>query len=482
VIIDRDRLTGRVDHNTHASGVLADQAVMQMTAQLQRWPLVGEDLQVPLLGGGERAYVDLDSAATTPAAVAVARAVDEFMPWYSSVHRGAGLKSRVASARYEAARHTVLDLVGADAGTHVALFPRNTTEALNVLAFRLGLAPDDVVLTTAAEHHANLLPWQRHARLRTVDVATDGTFTVDDVVAGLDAFPRPKVLSVTGASNVTGWVPPLAQIAAAARSRGVLVVVDGAQLAPHRPIDMTALGVDVLALSGHKMYAPYGAGALVAPRHLFATGEPFLVGGGAVAAVSFDDVVWADGPGREEAGTPNVVGAVALAAAADDLLAQGWTSVVEHEQALTRALDAELAEVPGLVRYGPGPYVDRLPIAVFNLPGTPHGLLAARLSYEFGIGVRNGCFCAHPYVGRLMSLTDADVLRYHDDVRLGRRDRVPGAVRASAGRGTALDDVVALGDALRDIAGSPERNRAYRIGAHGDFEPAGWSASVPAAR
>jgi selenocysteine lyase/cysteine desulfurase len=455
---------------------------MQMTSQLERWPLVGAELQVPLLSGGERPYVDLDSAATTSPAVSVARAVEDFMPWYSSVHRGAGLKSRVASARYEAARRTVLDFVGADATTHVALFPRNTTEALNVLAFRLRLTQDDVVLTTAAEHHANLLPWRRHARLRTVDVATDGTFTVDDVVAGLDASPRPKVLTVTGASNVTGWVPPLAQIAAAARSRGVLVVVDGAQLAPHRPIDMTALGVDVLALSGHKMYAPYGAGALVAPRDLFATGEPFLVGGGAVAAVSFDDVVWAAGIEREEAGSPHVVGAVALAAAADDLLDQGWTSVLEHEQALTRALDAELADVPGLVRYGPGPSVDRLPIAVFNLPGTSHGLLAARLSYEFGIGVRNGCFCAHPYVGRLLSLTDADVRRYHDDVRVGRRDRVPGAVRASAGRGTGLSDVTALGDALREIVASPERNRAYRVGPHGDLEPAAWRAEVPAAR
>ncbi|GEO33233.1 class V aminotransferase [Cellulomonas aerilata] len=429
-----------------------------------------------VLDGSERPYVDLDSAATTSAAVSVARAVHEFGPWYSSVHRGAGMRSRVASARYEEARHTVLDFVGADARTHVAIFPRNTTEALNILAFRLRLAPDDVVLTTAVEHHANLLPWRRHARLRTVDVTAEGTFTVEDVVAGLDASPRPQVLALTGASNVTGWVPPLAEIAAAARQRGVLVVVDGAQLAPHRPVDMTALGVDVLALSGHKLYAPYGAGALVAPRELFAGGEPLLVGGGAVSAVSFDDVVWADGPEREEAGSPNVLGVVALAAATQDVLAQGWSAVVAHDRELTWALDAELAAVPGLVRYGPGPSADRLPIAVFNLPGMSDSLLAARLSYEFGIGVRNGCFCAHPYVGRLLSLDDADVRRYHDDVRAGRRDRVPGAVRASTGRGTSLRDVAALGEALRTIAGTPGRNQDYRPGAHGDLQPDGWRA------
>jgi selenocysteine lyase/cysteine desulfurase len=134
------------------------------------------------------------------------------------------------------------------------------------------------------------------------------------------------------------------------------------------------------------------------------------------------------------------------------------------------------------VRYGPGPSADRLPIAVFNLPGTSHGLLAARLSYEFGIGVRNGCFCAHPYVGRLLALSDVQVRDYHADVRAGRRDRVPGAVRASAGLGTTSSDVAALGAALRAVAGSPERNRAYRIGPDGDFEPAGWGAQVPAAR
>ncbi len=437
------------------------------------WPLLGHDVEVPVLGGGRRRYVDLDTAASSSAAVAVAQAVADFLPWSSSVHRGAGAKSRVASARYEAARGTILRFVGADPTTHVALFPRNTTEALNVLAYRLRLAPDDVVLTTAVEHHANFLPWRRHAQVRVVDVGADGTFTVDDVVAGLDASPAPRVLALTGASNVTGWIPPLAEIAAEARRRGVLVVVDAAQLAPHRPIDMTALGVDVVALSGHKMYAPYGAGALIAPRRLFADGEPLLVGGGAVAAVSLDDVVWADGPDREEAGSPNVVGVVALAAAAEDLLRQGWDDVVAHEEALLAALDAELADVPGLERYGPLGDVGRLPVAVFNLRGVPHGLLAVRLSVEHGIGVRNGCFCAHPYMGRLLGLTTDDVARYHDDVRAGRRDRVPGAVRASANRGTRLSDVAELGAALRAIAATPERAALYRLG------PDGWGPIAP---
>src|SRR4051812_25930448 len=287
-----------------------DEAVMEMSLSFTAGQFVGDDLWVSVLDGGPRQYVDLDTAATSSASVAVTEAVQEFLPWYASVHRGAGIRSQVTSARYEEARDIMVRFVGADPATHLALFPRNPTEALNLLAYRLRLTKGDVVVTTAVEHHANLLPWARHARLRTVKVDQRGTFDVAAVEAALDEHPRPKVLAVSGGSNVTGWLPDLRAIGAAARQRGVLVVVDGAQLVPHRPVDMTALGIDVIAFSGHKMHAPFGAGALIAPRHLFATGEPFLVGGGAVQAVSFDDVVWADGPDREDAGSPNVLGVV----------------------------------------------------------------------------------------------------------------------------------------------------------------------------
>jgi selenocysteine lyase/cysteine desulfurase len=440
--------------------------------------LVGEGVRVPTRDGGSSRYVDLDAAATTSASVRVVEAVQELLPWYSSVHRGAGAKSRHTSARYEQARESVLRLTGADPRTHLALFTRNTTEALNTLAFRLDLRPDDVVVTTRVEHHANLLPWRRYARLRVVDVDSRGTFDLAQVVAALDRRPLPRVLAVTGASNVTGWLPDLAAIAAAARERGVFVVVDAAQLVPHRPVDMTALGVDALAISGHKMSAPFGSGALVAPRNVFATGEPLLVGGGAVRAVSLDDVVWADAPDRDEAGTPNVLGAVALAAAADELR-EGWPGLLASEQALTAALDAELATVPGLRRHGPATG-DRLPVAAFTLDGVPHALVAARLSAEFAIGVRSGCFCAHPYLARLLDLTEEEVQRFHRDARSGARGDLPGAVRASAGRATTLADVAALGEALRTIAATPEEAPRYRLDAHGDLVPCDVPARVHA--
>jgi selenocysteine lyase/cysteine desulfurase len=352
----------------------------------------------------------------------------------------------------------------------MALFPRNTTEAINMLAFRLGLTKDDVVVTTAVEHHANVLPWKRHAQLRVVEVDQKGTFDVAAVEAALDAYPRPKVLAVTGGSNVTGWMPDLRAISVAARQRGVLVVVDGAQLVPHRPVDITALGVDVIAFSGHKMYAPFGAGALVVPKSLFRTGEPFLVGGGAVGAVSFDDVIWAEGPDRDDAGSPNVIGVVALVASADELRSDGWSSVLSHEEHLVRSLDSELASVPGLRRLGPVTG-DRLPVAAFNLEGLPHGLLAARLANEYAIGTRSGCFCAHPYMGRLLGLTEAEVDQFHFDVRNGNRHTLPGAVRVSANRQTYLTDIPLLGHALREIAATPEGAERYTLDERGDYVP-----------
>jgi selenocysteine lyase/cysteine desulfurase len=449
---------------------MADQAAMDTSLSFTAGQFVGDDLWVSVLDGGPRQYVDLDTAATSSASVAATRAVEEFLPWYASVHRGAGIRSQLTSARYEEARDTIVRFVGGDPATHTALFPRNTTEALNMLAFRLGLTKDDVVVSTAVEHHANLLPWRRHASLRVVEVDERGTFEVAAVEAALDQHPRPRVLAVTGGSNVTGWLPDLRGIAQAARQRGVLVVVDGAQLVPHRPVDITSLGIDVIAFSGHKMHAPFGAGALIAPRALLAQGEPFLVGGGAVGAVSFDDVIWADGPDRDDAGSPNVVGVVALVAAAEELRENGWSSLLSHEEHLVRGLDSELGSVPGLQRLGPV-RGDRLPVAAFNLEGVPHGLLAARLANEYGIGTRSGCFCAHPYMGRLLGLSDADVDQFHADVRAGFRHRLPGAVRVSANRQTYLTDIPMLGQALREIAATPEGAERYVLDERGDFVP-----------
>ena len=435
---------------------------------------------VPCLDGSERPYVNLDSAATTSALPQVAEAVAEFLPSYASVHRGAGWRSRLATAAYESARATALAFCGGDRDD-VALFCRNTTEALNLLAYRLRLEPDDVVLTTVVEHHANLLPWGRVARRRYVECGGDGTFGVDDVISGLDRPPTPRLLTLTGASNVTGWLPALPAIIDAAHGRGVPVVLDVAQLAPHRPLPR---GADFLAFSGHKLYAPYGAGVLVGPRGCFADGDPFLAGGGAVDLVDLDDVVWTAPPEREEAGSPNVVGAVALAAALDTLTATGWEVVVAHEAALARRLRRGLEAIDGVRLLGPPSDTDTLAIAAFTVAGAPHALVAARLSAEWGIGVRHGCFCAHPYLIRLLGLSAPEVEAYRHGVLRGDHGGLPGAVRASCAISTTAAEVDHLLAAVAVVADQAAAGRPppvpYALDpATGDFWPVtdrpGWS-------
>jgi selenocysteine lyase/cysteine desulfurase len=445
--------------------------------------LAGAGLGVPCLDGTERPYRDLDCAASTPAATAVADAVAEFLPRYSSVHRGAGYKSRLASAAYESARDHVLRFTGRAGGDQVAVICRNTTEALNHLAFRLRLGPADVVLTTVVEHHANLLPWARFARRRYVECGPEGTFDVEDVVAGLDARPRPALLAVTGASNVTGWLPPLDALCAAAHERGVPVVLDAAQLAPHRPLPP---GPDYVAFSGHKLYAPFGAGALIGPRETFATGEPFLAGGGAVELVDLDEVVWSPPPEREEAGSPNVIGAVALDAAMGEIERLGWEAVQAHETALGGALRRGLASLDGVRLLGPPLDAETLSVGTFVVEGLHHGLLAARLAAEWGIGVRHGCFCAHPYLLRLLDLDCKSTAAVRAQILEGDRRAVPGAVRASTGLGTTLADVETLLSAVKELAGgSPAPVPYSQDPVTGDFFPdtpdaSWWSAARPA--
>jgi selenocysteine lyase/cysteine desulfurase len=434
-------------------------------------PLVGDDLEVPCIDGNSRRYLNLDGAASTNALAEVADRVRAFVPWYSSVHRGAGYKSRTATDAYEQARAAFLRFAGRRSDGDVAIICRNTTEAINHLAYRLRLTADDVVVTTVVEHHANLLPWARVARRRFVECASDGTFGVDDVTAALDAAPRPRLLAITGASNVTGWMPALRDIAAAAHARGIPVFVDAAQLAPHRSIPGD---VDYVAWSGHKMYAPFGSGVLVGPRSTFDHGDPFLAGGGAVDLVDLDEVVWTDPPEREEAGSPNVVGAIALHAAVEALERIGWTAIEQHDDELAARLQQGLAAISGVRLLGPRLDAATLPIGTFTVDGMHHSLVAARLSAEHGIGVRHGCFCAHPYLMRLLHLTDAEVEEYREAVLRGDRRGMPGAVRASATIGTTGSDVERFLDAVRAITSETTPPVPYEQDeVTGDYWPTG---------
>ncbi|HJW14078.1 MAG TPA: aminotransferase class V-fold PLP-dependent enzyme [Thermoanaerobaculia bacterium] len=422
--------------------------------------IVGADERVPLLDGTSRRYINLDIAASTPALACVRDAVDEFLKWYSNVHRGVGYKSRLSSWAFEQARDRVARFVGADPAGSVVLFCRNTTEAINRLAHRYPFRAGDVVLTTLMEHHSNELPWRRVAEVVHVAVTSEGRVDEEDLDRKLSAHAgRLRLLAVTGASNVTGYINPVHDWARKAHAAGAEIVVDAAQLAPHRPLSMGPAGdpehLDYVAFSAHKMYAPFGVGALVGSRRVFETGDPDIVGGGAVDIVGLESAYWTDLPDREEAGTPDIVGVVALARAIRALEEIGWDALIRHETELTRAALERLAAIPGVILYGdadPARAGSRLGVIPFNVRDVPHALTAAILASEWGIGTRNGCFCAHPYLKAILHVTEQEGRDVEKSILARDRRAVPGAVRASFGICSTLADVEVLGQAVEAIA------------------------------
>ena len=421
--------------------------------------IYGLDREVPLLDGSRVRYVNLDNAASTPPLVQVVDALAEMAPYYSSVHRGTGYKSRLCTEAYDIAHATVGEFVGADPGTSSVIFVKNATEAINKLAHRLAAVDDRIIVTTRLEHHSNDLPWRDHFRTIHVRATADGRFDEEDFDRILrENAGRIALVAVTGASNVTGYIQPVHRLAAKTHEAGARILVDAAQLAPHRKIDMRPDGdpehLDFIALAGHKMYAPYGTGALVGPSAFFLQGGPDYSGGGTVHVVTPDEVHWGKTPDRDEAGSPNVMGAIAMAVAARTLMNKGMDQVAEHERVLTEYTLGRLAAMPGVTVYGekdPSRAAEKVGVIPFNLAAADHALVAAVTGYEGGIGVRNGCFCAHPYVVHLLHLNSEESGRWRSQFLAGDKSGMPGMVRMSFGCYSSQEDVDRLLSMLEKI-------------------------------
>lgn len=397
--------------------------------------VLGTDLEVPVKGGRLVHYANLDYAASAPCLEPVSAAVTAALPAYSSVHRGAGYASQLTTARYEQARHTVRAFAGARADDAV-IFTRNTTDATNLLAGCLPAGTTAVVFDS--EHHASLLPWKRSVRLAPPPFPGEAVRQADEALAGIDG---PKLLVVTAASNVTGELWPIAALAHIAHRHGARILVDAAQLVPHRQLNLTALDLDYVVFSGHKLYAPFGAGVLIGRRDWLSDGEPYLKGGGAVKSVG-ETAEWHEDPEpRHEAGTPNVLGAIALAAACDALTATGWAPLVVEEERLIGRLRDGLAAIDGVHELSLwGADHPRVGIVSFVVDGYTAREVAEALSGEYGIGVRDGKFCAHPFVRHLLGTADG-----------GCEDGTASAVRASIGLGSTDEHVDRLIGALREL-------------------------------
>lgn len=402
-------------------------------------PVVGAGLRVPTLRG-ETAYANLDHAASTPALETVKAAVDRALETYSSVHRGAGFASRLTSAWYEQARAEVAEFVGAREGDSV-VFTRTTTDSWAVLG--KALPSRTTVFVFGSEHHSTLLPW---GRFRTVRLPVPRT--LDDAYALLDEAlsehpSRHRLVVITAASNVTGEVWPVARFAGLAHTHGARIAVDAAQLSAHRRIDLAAWDADYVAFSGHKTYAPYGAGVLAGRSDWLDAGTPYLFGGGATRSVSEEGTTWATGPARHEGGSPNVIGAIALAAACATIRRHA-EAIEDHETRLLDRLRSGLADVPGVeVLSIFGDDSDRVGVVAFTVDGWDSALVSQVLSVEHGIGVRDGKFCAHLLVDELL------------EDPWGERPAT--AVRASIGLGTTVEGV---GRLVSAVAGLVEHGTA----------------------
>ncbi|MEU4243271.1 aminotransferase class V-fold PLP-dependent enzyme [Actinoplanes sp. NPDC026619] len=438
------------------------------------------DLDV--IGAG---FVHLDYAATAPCVRAAADAVNALLPSYGSVHRGTGPRSQTSTLEYERARAVIASFLGCRPSDHV-VFTRNTTDALNLLA--RALPPGTTTVLFDGEHHANLLPWPNQLRLPAPTSPEEAVAAVDRALTALRATEsaadqvsapaardsaytavrdsgsasaavggsqfaaaglggsvpagrRPVLLAVTGASNVTGELWPITALAEVAHSHGARIVVDAAQLAPHRPIDLREIGADYVALSGHKLYAPFGAGVLAGRADWLDGAPPYLAGGGASAAVgdTIGDVRWQAGPARHEGGTPNLLGAVSLAAVCAALTEADRAELHDREQQLLTQLRDGLRYVTGVSEVSIfGPRSERVGIVSLSLPGHDPSGVATRLADEFGIGVRAGLFCAHPLVRRLTGAT-------------GNNGCDGGLLRISFGLGTTPADIDCLLAALQSV-------------------------------
>ncbi|MGP3951018.1 aminotransferase class V-fold PLP-dependent enzyme [Streptomyces sp. 7N604] len=420
-------------------------------------PVLGRDVLVPLVTGGEVTYAALDYAASAPALQRVWDDVAAYAPYYGSVHRGAGYLSQLSTDLFENSRAAVAEFLGCREGDQV-VFTRSTTDSLNLLA---SVLPKNTrVFVFETEHHASLLPWQQAPGveadfLDAPRTPREAVETLERTLAEREPY-GPALVCVTGASNVTGELWPVRELAAAAHAHGARIVLDAAQLAPHHPVDIAELDVDWVAFSGHKLYAPFGSGVLAGRADWLQGAEPYLAGGGASRKVTRRtdggvDVEWHTTAARHEAGSPNVIGVYAIAAACKALTEEGFEALVAREQRLVARVREGLADVPEVkVLSLFGDEAPRVGVISFVVEGWNSSHFAAALSAEYGIGVRDGLFCAHPLVRTLLGG------RSDEPGECGTPEAAPGerslnAIRVSFGAGTPDEHIERFIRAVKEL-------------------------------
>lgn len=356
------------------------------------FPILGETVN-------GRPLVYLDNAATSQKPRAV---LDASRHYYeavnSNIHRGTHFLARAATAAHEAARETVAAHLNANSPDEI-IFTSGTTDSINLVSDILPLSPGDEILISALEHHSNIVPWQMLAErtgAKIVVIPCDENGVLDQTAFAALLSAKTKILALTWISNAFGTVNPVREMTAAAKKYGAIVLIDAAQAIPHMAIDVRELGADFLAFSGHKVYAPTGIGVLWGRLDLLKSLPPWKGGGEMIKQVTFEGTTYNDPPFKYEAGTPNIEGAIALAAALDYMNAIGLEAIHDHERKLISAAATALSEIPGIRLYGPP---DRIGALSFAIEGVHHYDLGTLID-QMGVAVRTGHHCCQPLMAR----------------------------------------------------------------------------------
>ena len=398
--------------------------------------VAGLDEPVELADGTTRPLINFDNAATTPALIPVMDEVSQKLLMYGSIGRGFSQKSNYSTELYEETRNTVLSFVGLDPiedYDYLCFYVNNTTDGLNKLASALITDKEELVLSTRMEHHANDLSWRERCRVIYAEVDDLGRVRYDEIERLLQEN-NVKLVAVTAASNVTGYVTDVHRIAKLAHQYGAMIVVDGAQIVAHREFSMKGEtpeeNIDFFVFSAHKMYSPYGGGAVIGLRSVLNEHIPAFYGGGTVQIVGDDSVTYKDAPALYEAGSPNYPGVIGMGKAMEILKEVGFDAIQAHEQKLIRRMIDGLKQFDNVAVYGDTENIsDRVGVVTFNFSDINSYFLAVKLTEFGGIATRRGAFCAHPYVWRLLGIPDEELEKYADCGASG----TPGMIRVSFG-------------------------------------------------
>jgi len=389
----------------------------------------------PVMGGvEEKPLIYFDHGASTHPPRRVIETLNTFVEkYYSNIHRGNYNLSLIATDMFDRVEEVILNFIKGNQKTNTAVLTTNTTYALDLAAYIMSQI-EGITLTTLMEHHSNYLPHRKYGNVEIVGLNPDGSLDMDDLKDKLERLPV-KLVAVTGASNVTGFMPDIHEIARLTHDAGARILVDGAQLLAHHEIDVLPDDdpghIDFFAAAGHKAYAPFGSAFLFGPRVLFDSIDPYIPGGGTVQFVTPRMNIWAKSPDRHQGGTPNIPGAIAMGESLKFLKEVGLDNIREHEKTLYKYAIEGLQAIDGVRVYGPGDPERCIGVITFNITDIPNELVAAILNYEATIATRNGCFCAHPYVQYLLSVDNPEECWKKFDH--GDNLFLMGAVRATIG-------------------------------------------------